>query len=363
MSRIGRSLGIAFVLASAGASAAPPAWVARSDAYTQPVLKDMGKYHPESSSELGDESFDTAVADFKPHDYERELADTEKRLADLRRERATEQDPKVRQDLDILIESREKQIATMKLDRQYLLDYTDVGEFVYGGLQTLLDPRNKPERQKLALVRLKRYAGREPGFAPIASLVRARTEERLGDKALIGPYVGEVEESLHNYDTYMNGIAEMFKKDGITGWEDDFAALKAQVKDYDDFVRSQVLPRARKEVRLPEAVYVNRLINVGVDIAPEQMIERASFDFQEVRDEMQVVANTIAEQRHLPSKDYRDVLRELKKTSIPTDQLLPAYRERLKEIEAIIREHHLVTLPNREANIRIATPAEAARTP
>jgi len=368
MSRIGRSLALVsipvFVLASGSSiAAAPPAWVARSDAYTRPVLKDMGKYHPEASSGLGDESFDTAVADFKPRDYERELADTEKRLADLRRERARETDPKVQQDLDILIESRQKQIATMKLERQYLLDYTDVGEFVYGGLQSLLDPRNKQERQKLALVRLKRYAGREPGTTPIASLVRARTEERLANKSLIGPYVGEVEESLHNQDTYLDGIAAMFKKAGVTGWEDDFAALKAQVKDYGDFVKNRVLPRARKEVRLPEAVYVNRLLNVGVDIAPEQMIERASFDFQEVREEMQVVAGTIAAQRHLTSNDYRDVLRELKKTSIAPDQLLPSYRERLKDIEAIIREHHLVTLPNRDANIRIATPAEAARTP
>jgi hypothetical protein len=367
MSRIGRSLALvsipAFVLASGGVSAAPPAWVARSDAYTQPVLKDMGKFHPEESSSLGDESFDTAVADFKPRDYERELADTEKRLAQLRRERARETDPKVQQDLDILIESRQKHIASMKLQRQYLLDYADVGEFVYGGLQTLLDPRNKPERQKLALVRLKRYAGREPGYAPIASLVRARTEERLANTSLIGPYVGEVEESLHNQDTYLDGIAAMFKKAGVTGWEDDFAALKAQVKDYDEFVKNRVLPRARKEVRLPEAVYVNRLLNVGVDIAPEQMIERASFDFQEVREEMQVVAGTIAAQRHLASNDYRDVLRELKKASIAPDQLLPSYRERLKDIEAIVREHHLVTLPNRDANIRIATPAEAARTP
>lgn len=367
MSRIG--LGLAAILASASTIAAttPPAWVARSDAYTQPVLKDTGRYHPEAASEVGDESFDTAVADFKPRAYERELADTEKRLADLRRQRAAEQDPKVKQDLDILIESRVKQIATMKLERQYLLDYTNVGELVYGGLQALLDPRNKPERQKLALVRLKRYAGRDAADkgnpAPLATLVRERTQERLGDKSLIGPYVGEVEEALHNNATYMDGIAQMFKKANVTGWEADFEALKKQVQDYDAFVRASVLPRARKEVRLPEALYVNRLVNVGVDIAPEQMIERASFDFQEVRDEMQVVANGIAAQRHLASNDYRDVLRELKKTSIAPDQLLPSYRSRLKDIEAIIRQHHLVTLPARDANIRIATDAEAARTP
>jgi len=366
MSRL--SLGLAVLLASgsvfaADSKAVTAEWVARSDAYTQPVLKDTGKYAPEESTELGDESFDTAVADFKPRDYERQLADTEKRLQALRRQRALEKDVKVRQDLDILIESREKLVASMKLERQYLLNYVNVGELVYGGLQSLLDARNKPARRQLALVRLKRYAGKEAGYTPIATLVQARAEERLANKALIGPYVGEVEEGLNNNATYMDGIETLLKKDGLTGWEADFAALKAQVKEYDDWVRKRILPRARKEVRLPEAVYVNRLLNVGVDIAPAQMIERASFDFQEVRDQMQVVAGTIAAQRKLLSPDYRDVMRELKKTSIPADQLLPYYRERLKDIEGIIRARDLVTLPARDANIRTASEAEAARTP
>lgn len=365
MSRLssGLGIGLTMLLASGSVLAATPEWVARSDAYTQPVLKDTGKYQPEESTELGDESFDTGVADFKPRDYERQLADTEKRLQALRRERAAEKDVKVRQDLDILIDSREKLIAGMKLERQYLLNYVNVGELVYGGLRALLDTRNKPARQKLALVRLKRYAGTESGYTPIATLVRARTEERLASKGLIGPYVGEVEDGLNNNATYMNGIEELLKKDGLSGWEADFAALKAQVKAYDEWVKSRILPRARKEVRLPEPVYVNRLVDVGVDITPGQMIERASFDFQEVRDQMQVVAGTIAAQRKLLSPDYRDVMRELKKTSIPADQLLPYYRERLKDIEGIIRAHNLVTLPAREANIRIASPAEAARTP
>jgi len=363
MSRIGRSLGLAFALASGGALAATPAWVARSDAYTQPVLKDTGKYLPEESSELGDESFDTQVADFKPRDYERQLADTELRLKDLRRQRALEKDVKVRQDLDILIDSRDKLVTSMKLEHQYLLNYVNVGELVYGGLRALLDPRNKPERQKAALVRLKRYVGKETGSTPIAALVRARSEERLANKSLIGPYVGEVEEGLNNNATYMDGIAELFKKAKLQGWEADVALLNTQVKEYDDWVRKSILPRTRKEVRLPEQIYANRLLNVGVDIAPEQMIERASFDFQEVRDQMQVVAAGIAQQRKLLSPDYRDVMRELKKTSIPADQLLPYYRERLKDIEGMIRAHDLVTLPAREANIRTATPAEAARSP
>ncbi|MGB9989036.1 DUF885 domain-containing protein [Pseudoduganella rhizocola] len=363
MSAVGRSISIALLIISGSAFAATPTWVARSDAYAQPVLQDTGRFAPEQSSQLGNAEFDTAVADFKPRDYERELASTEQRLASLRQLRVKESDPKVRQDLDILIASRVKKIDAMKLQRQYLLEYTNAGEVVYDGLRSLLDPRNKPERQAAALVRLKRYAGKEAGYTPIASLIRARTEERFASKGLIGPYIGEVEEGLNNNPTYMEGIADLFRKAKLSGWEADLAALTAQVKAFDEWTRSAIIPRARKEVRLPLPVYVNRLANVGVDISPEQMIERAGFDFQEVRDQMQVIANAIAAERKLPSSDYRDVIRELKKNQIAPDQLLPYYRERLKDIEGMIRRNELVTLPTREANIRTATGAEAARSP
>jgi hypothetical protein len=363
MSAVGRSISIALFIISGSAFAASPAWVARSDAYAQPVLQDTGRFAPERSSALGNAEFDTAVADYKPKDYERELANTEQRLASLRQQRAKEPDPKVKQDLDILIASRVKAIESMKLQRQYLLDYTNAGELVYDGLRSLLDPRNKPERQATALVRLKRYAGKEAGYTPIAALIRARTEERFAHKSLIGPYIGEIEEGLNNNPTYMEGIADLFRKAKLSGWEADLATLAVQIKAYDEWTRSAIIPRARKEVRLPLPIYVNRLANVGVDIAPEQMIERAGFDFQEVRDQMQVVANAIAAERKLPSSDYRDVIRELKKNQIAPGQLLPYYRERLKDIEGMIRKHDLVTLPAREANIRTATGAEAARSP
>jgi uncharacterized protein (DUF885 family) len=351
------------LLTLSGSAFAAPAWVAKSDAYTRQLMLDNAKYVPESASNLGLEQFDTSVMPLKEHEYERQLADTQKRLEWLRQQRTREPDAKVRQDLDILIAQRTRAIDTMKLEHQYLLNYLDVSETVFDSLRSLLDPRNKPERQKAALVRLRRYVGREPGYQPLAALARARAQEELGRKGLIGPYVEEVEQALNNSATYMDGLDELFRAAKLTGFEDDLAALKAQVKDYNAWVRAHILPRARKTVQLPPAIYADRLRNVGVDISPDELIERASFDFQEIRDEMQVVANTIAAQRKLPSSDYRDVLRALKQEQVAPGELLPYYRTRLKEIESIIREHNIVTLPVREASVRMATNAEAARSP
>ncbi len=85
--------------------------------------------------------------------------------------------------------------------------------------------------------------------------------------------------------------------------------------------------------------------------------------FAEIQGEMQRLAPTIAKARGLQTADYRDVIRALKKEQLVGDAILPHYRKRLEEIESIIRREQLVTLPEREARIRIATDAEAAQNP
>ena len=86
-------------------------------------------------------------------------------------------------------------------------------------------------------------------------------------------------------------------------------------------------------------------------------------EFTRIQGEMQKVAATVAQQRHLPSADYGDVIRELKKEQIVGDAILPHFEQRLSEIEAIIGREQLVTLPSRPARIRLATAAESAQQP
>jgi uncharacterized protein (DUF885 family) len=103
--------------------------------------------------------------------------------------------------------------------------------------------------------------------------------------------------------------------------------------------------------------------NYGIDIPPAQLVTMAHQAFIEIQGEMKAVALKIAKQRHLPSSDYRDVIRELKKQQLVGDAILPFYEERLKQIEKIIVDQQIVSLPDRPARIRIATPAETAQQP
>ena len=128
-------------------------------------------------------------------------------------------------------------------------------------------------------------------------------------------------------------------------------------------MRREVLPKARTDFRLPPEIYKVRLEEFGVDYTPEELAKLAHAGFTEIQAEMKPVAERIAAARKLPSADYRDVIRELKKEQLGPDEILPYYQKRLAEIEQILRDNKLVTLPSRPAIIRLASAAETAQQP
>jgi len=351
------------LLAPAPVLAETPAWIEASNAYTQKVLDMDARYTPEAASYFGAEQFDIEAVDLKPQVYERNLADMEKLLAELQASLQTEGDTKVKQDLEILITSLKDRIKSSQLNRQFMLPYFAAGENIFQGLQVVLDERNKPERRAHAVERLQKYAGTAPGTEPLTELAKARTRERFSEAGLTGPYVPELEKAAKNTEVYIKGIADMFKEAKLTGWKDAHARLAKQLRDYDKWIVKEVMPRARKDNRLPEPIYADNLKAFGVSMDPRALMQRAMYGFVEIRDEMQVLAGLIAKERNLPSSDYRDVLRELKKKQAVGEAIMPLYKSRLRDLEEIIRTHELVALPARDSIIRLASEAESAASP
>lgn len=96
----------------------------------------------------------------------------------------------------------------------------------------------------------------------------------------------------------------------------------------------------------------------------EELISRAKTSFREIQNEMNTLAPLVAKQKGFASGgDYRDVIRQLKKEQFAGEAILPRYQARIKEIEGLIRENHIVTLPQREMAFRLASAAETAATP
>ena len=346
----------------AAVAATTPAWVGRSNLNSELVFDAIGQFQPELASQFGVERLDTAVLDLRPGVAGRYDLAARNILRTLARKRAAETDRNVRQDLDILIDAAEKMRHIRALEERLLIPYTDLPRQMFEGLQVLLDARNGASRMGKALLRLQRYAGLYAGAIPLTTLAEARIRERMDWAGRVWPYEREVRQGLSNCKTYMDGIADLFRASAVPDWQPAQARLSAQVKDYCEWVRLVVLPRARKDPMLPRELYAARLRQAGVYLEPEQAIAIGTFAFAEIRDEMVLLGAQIARARGMPSGDYREVLRELKRDTVPPEKILELYRGRLRNIEEIIVREHLLTLPQRPAAIRIATEAEFAAT-
>ena len=354
-------LPLLFVAATVWAQ--PPAWVQKSNENAQLLIAIMARYSPEDAGAEGVPGLDEQITTASPEQPERFRRDIAVARIELQKRLALEKDPLVRQDLEILLAEADRQIQSSEASEKHLLPYADVAGTVFFGIKSLLDDQVTANRRPAAVVRLLKYAGLQPGFEPLTMQAEERFREKLNTPGLVGPSKAEVEKNLENTKAYVTGIGLLLEKYKLHGYQDAFAKLKQQLASYDGFVRAEVLPKARSDFRLPPELYTIALANYGIDYSPEQLTSMAHQMFSELQGEMQPIAEKIAKERHLPSSDYRDVIRDLKKDQIPGDQVLPHYQKRLAEIEGILRREHLITLPDRPAIIRLATAAETAQQP
>jgi uncharacterized protein (DUF885 family) len=351
-------------LAMPSALAADSAWLEESNRNAQILLELGARYFPEGASSNGVEGHDKEVLDLKPQVAERQIADYKAAVTKLQALRGTTRDPRVLQDLDILINAAQSQVTSLELSRKYMLTFFDLPQTIFSGFQNMLDARVARDRQKDVLVRLRRYAGTEKGYQPLTMLARERYEEGAATNSeLLGPWIVEAQQYLDNQTRYVDGIEALLKESGLKGWQKDLAILRRQIDEYGTWVRATVLPQARKTSQLPAELYADNLKQFGVEMDPRELIDRAMANYGQTRSEIETVARTIAAQRGWKTSNYRDVIRQLKKEEIPNDKLLDLYYGRLEQIEAIVRREQIVTLPARKAVIRLGTEAESAASP
>ena len=359
---------LVFVLLLACSHAAPAPspkgqeWIAKSNQNAQVLLDVRARFIPEFAARTGVSGIDDRISDFAPGHRERQREAVRAAMATLRERQQAEKDPEVLEDLALLLDSADREVRGSELRERLEVPYANLPRLVFGSVRSLLDPQIAAERRPSALARVRKYAGLESGYRPVVELAEAETREGL-QKGLLPPSKLEVESDLHTAQFLIDGVDKLFAEYKIEGSAEPVATLHKQLEGYLEFVRTQVLPKAREDFRLPRELYEFQLRQVGVEIPGEELAQRAHQGFDQIQSEMQTVAARVAREKGLPDADYRAVIKELKKSQIPDGEVLAFYQRRLQEIERIIREQKLVTLPGRPARIRLGTPAENAQQP
>ncbi|HEV7358140.1 MAG TPA: DUF885 domain-containing protein [Steroidobacteraceae bacterium] len=347
----------------AGGDHGEKAWIRQSNEFTNMLLSVQHEHTPEQGSQQGVAKFDERISDPSRADELAERHELEAALAKIQAARAGITDKNVKEDLDILQKSFNLRFRMEDFQLAHEVPFLNASALIFQGLRGLLDDQLPQPRRAAALVRLRKYAGVAQGYKPFTDRLKERELEQIAKPGIIFPSKQEVETDLGRNSNYLEGIATLFKKYNLSGWEPAYEQLKAQLAAYDAWVKIAILPKARTDFRLPPEKYVLAFEGFGIDIPPAQIAKMAHAAFTQYQGEMAPLAAQIAKAGGYPSNDYRAVIAELKKRQITGEAILPFFDKRLHEIEKIIVAKNLVTLPNRPAIIRLATPAETAQQP
>jgi hypothetical protein len=346
------------------AAPAAPAWVARSNEYTQLLIMAQAPFQPETVSFFGVPGFDDQVFDYKPGYARRFREATLQAKAAIVAKAAGEKDPNVKQDVAILLQAADDQIEASEVNERLTRPWLDAGQVMFQGIQSLLSEQTPAERRAKAVLRLQRYAGIAPDSIPLTTHARQRYEERK-EAGLVQPTKIEVQQSLDNLATYQKGIRELFAKFKLDAQAATaLDALDKQLTEYAAWSKATVLPTARTEYKLPDELYALALKNFGIDIEPRALVARAQLEFMETHNAMQQLAPLVAKDKGLKSTDYIGVIRELKQPQFRNDQIEPHYRNVvMPELDRLIAQHDVVDLPARPMQMRLGSEAESAAQP
>ena len=346
-----------------GASNFTPEWVQRSNEIAYTVLESTAQFVPEFAGQQGVDGFDDKVFDLRANLYERRQAVAREQLVYLNGLLETEEDDRVAQDIEIMIQSVNDTIENNRINYERVLPYGNLTGVVFFGFNGLLDKQVPLERQQAALERLKKYTGQEDGYEPLTELARQRWAERVAVPGLIKPYSGEVQQDLERSPAMIQGIGSLFEASELAGYEADLALLTEQLTAYNEWVAETILPNTRSEAALPRELYELQLKNFGVYDSPEELIKTGQVAFADIRNEMMALAPLVAAEKGWDITDYRNVINKLKEDQVPGDQLMAAYTETMLELDRIIERENLASLPNEPARVRMATTAETAQQP
>jgi uncharacterized protein (DUF885 family) len=346
-----------------GGAAANRDWVEQSNAFTHLLLDVQLEHSPEQGSDEGLVKFDSRISDPTRADEIAQRQELEAVLAKIKAAQPGVTDPNVQQDLQILFKAFDLEFRREDFELARKVPFNNASEQIFQGLHGLLDDQVAAERRPAALIRLRKYAGLEPGYKPYTDLLKQRALEQIAKPGAIYPAQVELETELGRNSNYIEGIPELFKKYKLAGWESAYQKLKVQLAGYDAWIRATLLPKARADFRLPPEEYALAFESYGIDISPAQIAAMAHGAFSEYQSEMGRLAEQVAKNKGYTASDYRSVIRELKKTQITGPAILPLYEDRLHTIESIIVARKLVTLPDRPAIIRLASAAETAQLP
>jgi uncharacterized protein (DUF885 family) len=313
--------------------------------------------NPERATTLGDHRFDDRLTDYSGAAIDAIVATNRKTLDQLNQIKAEELTGANRIDIEIL---RENISAT-------LFNLTELKEFEWNPLiynQSLADSIYYLLARDFSPA-AERIASLKGRLAEIPRVI-AQAEANLQHPPLIHTQTaidqihGAIAQVTSDLDTLVDALPQA--KADIEPLRQTAAAA---LSHYADWLKEDLLPRSTGDFRLGETLYRKKLrLSLSSDLSKEEILARAEADLQATQEKMYQTALPLyrqyfpnAQETELQDKQRvcKSVLDQLAKRHPDNETILATAKAALAETTAFVRNHELLTLPNRPIKI-IETP-------
>lgn len=344
-------------------------WQKRSDDIATEYTLDFAEIFPERASRLGFHQFDklgtqptlkTRLLNFeKLKQWERKLQSL---LEDIH-------DPNLKMDLEILLANTQHNLKRHELDdKEKVISIGLASQEIFRGVASLVNEQFGKDRQSRAVDRFKFYMSSKNKASYIQQLKDRIVYDQGNWENKTGPfsYISSerLQQYLKNSDTYVQGVFDLLQKTGRSDWQKEFDAFKAEVLEYNEFLKTKILPLTPAKTQLSRDRYELLLQGYGNFTAPEKMITEGRNQFQKDYVDLKNLARQIAKKHNLQNSNPIFITEFLKRQSVSdSEEARQLYLKSSERLESLIREHHLVSLPSRNLIIRLGSAAESKSTP
>jgi uncharacterized protein (DUF885 family) len=308
-------------------------WNALADDYIDQILF---RFNPSQGTTVGLHQFESQLEDYSRANIDKQvgaLQEFEKRVVAFD---ASALSPTDAADREMLLGAIRSSLLTLQVIRPWEKDPNSYSGTASGGVYVIMIRKFAPTND-----RLRSAVARE---RQIPSLLAAARQN------LKNPPHISTEIALEQ----LPGIISFFETDVPAAFADatdatlksDFARSNATViaalRDYQSWVKSDLLPRSNGDFRIGAETFAKKLrYEEMVDMPLDRLLEIGTADLRKNQAGFERVARQLD-----PNKSATDVLQELVAVHPTPDKLMQTFRDTFDGLIAFIHTKHIVTLPS-----------------
>jgi uncharacterized protein (DUF885 family) len=287
-------------------------------------------FNPSAATSAGFHGWDSVLEDFS-------AAAVARRAETLRRfEREATAFPAVQMDRDLVLANIHSQLLDLDSIRMWEKNPDLYSSTASNAVFVIMS-----RKFAAADVRLEAAIGRERGMAKLFASARAN---------LKNPPKVYTEVAIEQ----LPGIISFFEKDVPAAFADvknadmkerfykSNAGVVAELRSYEAWLKSDLLPRSQGDFRIGSDNYRKKLLyDEMVDIPLDRLLE---IGYRNLRENQQAFRDTA--KKINPNKTPQQILEEAEKNHPAPEQLLQAFRDTLEGLRGYIAQHRLATIPS-----------------